>query len=228
VAEEERRAERVARNDHVFRRANDAIEATAERLGMAELLPFICECPDEGCSEIVRLTPEEYRAVRESPRRFLVAHGHQRASGEWGEVVAEHDRYLVEEKLGLAGELVEQLADSGDSPGGDDDPRSAERVRRISENEALFREVNDRIGELAGTFHLTLLDAVCECGDASCTERVALTRADYEAIRERKTRFAVLPGHEIADVEDVVAEGDGYLVIEKKAGLAAEVAAEEG
>jgi hypothetical protein len=43
-------------------------------------------------------------------------------------------------------------------------------------------------------------------------------------VRSVSTDFAVLPGHEVPDLEEVVARQDAFLVVRKKAG-AAEVAA---
>jgi len=101
-------AERVARNDATFRKANDAIEASAEELGI-EVVPFICECADEPCTELVLLQLEEYEAVRSDSTHFLNAVGHQTAAGPYGRVVERHDRYVVVEKLGRAAEIVEKL-----------------------------------------------------------------------------------------------------------------------
>ena len=100
-------AERVAKNDAVFRRANEQIERAAETYDV-EPAPFLCECADERCTEIVRLTLEEYEAVRSHPRRFLHAPGHE-SSGEHVRVVANRGNYLVVEKVGKAGEIAEEL-----------------------------------------------------------------------------------------------------------------------
>jgi hypothetical protein len=76
--------------------------------------------------------------------------------------------------------------------------------------------VNDRIEELAASFDLrdgfTIL---CECGSGRCSEPIALSKDDYEQLRRVPTHFAVLPGHEIPDVEQVVERHDGFLVVEK-------------
>jgi hypothetical protein len=63
-----------------FRRGNDAIARTAERLGFTEQpINFICECDDESCFEEVPLTLEEYHRLRgESP---VAAAGHVIARG---------------------------------------------------------------------------------------------------------------------------------------------------
>src|SRR6266568_2304233 len=72
------------------------------------------------------------------------------------------------------------------------------REERIGLNEAVFREVNERIENLAETFDLKTqsLDLICECGDGSCTERVTMSRAEYEQLRSDPHNFAVHPGHE--------------------------------
>jgi hypothetical protein len=99
-----------------------------------------------------------------------------------------------------------------------------EREARISLNEALFREVNERIEDLADKFNIGVLDAVCECGDAACAERIEISHEDYEAMRADPTRFAVVPGHELPDVEHVVERRKGYVVVAKDPGVPAEVA----
>ena len=51
---------------------------------------------------------------------------------------------------------------------------------------------------------------------------------DHGRVRDRAQRshdFAVLPGYEVPDLEEVVERNDAFLVVRKKAG-AAEVAAE--
>jgi hypothetical protein len=65
--------------------------------------------------------------------------------------------------------------------------------------------------------HLTArdIDFMCECADASCTGVLTLTPAEYEKLRSNSRRFAVLPGHEVDDVERVVETHSRYLVVEK-------------
>jgi hypothetical protein len=103
-----------------------------------------------------------------------------------------------------------------------------ERARRIGVNEAMFREVNERIESLAETFGLRghALDLICECGDVSCTEQIRMTSQDYEALRKEATLFAVYPGHEIPDFEEIVDRRDGYDVMRKREGEPAQVARE--
>jgi hypothetical protein len=57
----------------------------------------------------------------------------------------------------------------------------------------------------------------CECAASNCLERISLTLAEYEAIREHPNRFAVIPSdaHFFPDVEVVVEKTDRYWVVEK-------------
>lgn len=97
--------ERIARNNATFRDANEHISAAAGAYGMDAPVPFICECGDARCSEILRLTLEQYGEVRADSRHFLNVPGHQTAE----EIVAERDGYVVVEKVGRAGDIVESL-----------------------------------------------------------------------------------------------------------------------
>jgi hypothetical protein len=104
------------------------------------------------------------------------------------------------------------------------------RENRRAHNEALFREVNERIEEL--TTGLAdeseqdgSLGVVCECGRDGCTELIETTRAQYEAVRSDPRRFLVLPGHEHTDAAHIVERNSAFSVIEKLDG-AAEIAVE--
>jgi hypothetical protein len=100
------------------------------------------------------------------------------------------------------------------------------REERIGMNEAVFRDVNERIQDVATAFDLTSepLDLICECGDASCVARISLTRDDYEQLRSDPQLFAVAPGHVAPDVEEVVANRSGYDVVRKNKGVPREIA----
>jgi hypothetical protein len=102
-----------------------------------------------------------------------------------------------------------------------------DRERRIGRNEALFREVNERIERVSGALQTgsDTLTILCECGDPSCAEHVETTAAEYERIRNESTLFFVRPGHAKLDVEQVVEHHDQYDVVRKN-GEAAEVARE--
>src|SRR4051812_18188624 len=102
-------AERIGRNDAIFRNANEGISEVAEAEQIDGPLPFICECADPACREIVLIAAEEYTAIRNDPRWFLNVPGHEAAAQGWGQVVQRHDGYVVVEKIGPAGEVAEQL-----------------------------------------------------------------------------------------------------------------------
>jgi hypothetical protein len=102
----------------------------------------------------------------------------------------------------------------------------ATREERLAENEAIFREVNERVAEVGDKLGLAMVSAVCECANAGCTERFELSRRDYEGVRSFSNRFAVIPGHEKPDVETVIDRRAGYLIIEK-IGVGVEVAERE-
>ena len=94
---------------------------------------------------------------------------------------------------------------------------------RIAQNEALFREVNERVQELDRERQDAAdpgvqWEFVCECGQATCAEPVKMTRAEYEQVRSNPVHFAVLPGHEKPEVEKVRRRTDRFLVIEKVPG----------
>ena len=101
-----------------------------------------------------------------------------------------------------------------------------ERQRRIGLNEAVFREVNERINDLADEFGLESrpLDLVCECGDPNCVERITMSREEYEELRGNPMLFAVYSGHEAGDVEAVVDRRGGYDIVRKREGGPAELA----
>jgi hypothetical protein len=92
---------------------------------------------------------------------------------------------------------------------------------KAARNQALWREVNERIRAVAATSeHMEFL---CECADLDCTETLNLTVAEYERIRSSGVRFPIANGHDFPEVESVVEENDGYVVVQK-IGIAAEEA----
>ena len=100
------------------------------------------------------------------------------------------------------------------------------REERIGLNEAVFREVNERIENLAERFELQNepLDLVCECGDADCVRRISMTRAEYEQLRSDPRQFAVHPGHEYPDVEETVERRKGFDIVSKNEGIPEKIA----
>jgi hypothetical protein len=95
----ERTTERIQRNNQVFREANERIHAAAAEFDHElEKIPFLCECPVEDCVEIVRLTEEQYVAIRADPRHYMTAVGHEAAEAPIGQVVARNGGYVIVEK----------------------------------------------------------------------------------------------------------------------------------
>ena len=92
--------------------------------------------------------------------------------------------------------------------------------RRIAENEARFREINERLARDVNALTPAEdgpTDFVCECGATECTLTIALSIEEYRRVREDPLLFAVCPGHEIEDAEDVLATTDRYTVVRKHA-----------
>ena len=109
-------AERVARNDALFREANERILSAADSMELdhSEALPFLCECADESCTTVLQLSEDEYEAVRAHPTHFINARGHAANGGRWVRVLDEFDRYTVVEKIGAAAEIVAELDSRGE------------------------------------------------------------------------------------------------------------------
>jgi hypothetical protein len=101
------------------------------------------------------------------------------------------------------------------------------RQQRVAKNEALFRQVNERIEQINEKLEGdSESDFLCECGDDDCTEPVTLNLSEYEAVRSNPTHFVIVPGHDVIDVERVILETDRYAVVEKFLGEAGRIAVE--
>ena len=93
-----------------------------------------------------------------------------------------------------------------------------ERDERIAKNEALFRAANREIEEAdqeAGAGPDQSIEVLCECGRQGCGGVITLTVADYDGVHSQADRFVVIPGHESTQIEKVVEERSGYLVVDK-------------
>ena len=91
-----------------------------------------------------------------------------------------------------------------------------ERQRRLAQNEALFREVNERVEGVGRDFRSNIpYDFLCECANPDCTFRISLPPSVYESVRADSTQFIVLPLHYTPEVEDLVAEEETYWVVRK-------------
>jgi hypothetical protein len=98
--------------------------------------------------------------------------------------------------LGSHPEIVEQ-------------PARAERVYRTELdfkrlNEALARELREGDGHF-----------LCECANPHCTQPLHLSADDLAALHLEQGLFAIVPGHELPDLETVVLSNDRYAIVRK-------------
>jgi hypothetical protein len=98
---------------------------------------------------------------------------------------------------------------------------SEQRERRIGENEAYWRQVNELSPPAPGMMNLMF----CECGRLECRDRVPMTAEEYDEVRANSTTFLVVPGHALPEAEIVIETRDRFEVVEKR-GEAARVAVE--
>jgi hypothetical protein len=94
------------------------------------------------------------------------------------------------------------------------------RFARQARNEALFREVNERIADLGERAQAWSPDGtvefLCECGEeGGCGQRVRVPIPVYERVRAQDDRFVVRPGHETPEIERAVEWSDDYVVVDK-------------
>jgi hypothetical protein len=86
------------------------------------------------------------------------------------------------------------------------------REERAASNQTLFRQINERVSLV-----LPVGEWICECANDACTNKVAMSANEYEAIRSDGARFFVAPSdeHVWADVEVVTLRTAKYWVVEK-------------
>lgn len=101
------------------------------------------------------------------------------------------------------------------------------RDERLGLNEAIFRELNERLeglGRLGRLFGRDEpLDFLCECTKVTCAQRIEMSRKAYQAVRADDTHFALYPGHADTEIELVIESRPAYEVVAKR-GPAADVA----
>jgi hypothetical protein len=102
-----------------------------------------------------------------------------------------------------------------------------ERLERKARNEALIREVNERIVQVDKAAEEAnvgpeepFFEFLCECGGddgaLTCVEHVQMTIEEYEQVRSQDDRFAVYPGHEHEELEAMVARNERFVVVDKR------------
>jgi hypothetical protein len=112
---------------------------------------------------------------------------------------------------------------------GQDKPITASERRQI-ENEVVFRQMNEKVEKglkkldkmaKAEGYHTDLqvddmvLNFYCECSDENCHQRIPLTLKKYEELHDNRKKFIVIPGHEVAAIEKVVAKKSHYAEVKK-------------
>jgi hypothetical protein len=93
------------------------------------------------------------------------------------------------------------------------------KQERRARNEAIFREVNERVEEVSSRLSAlgdesALTGFVCECSREACAELVEITHAQYEAIRSDALRFLVRIGHEDLTLDRVVERHPAFFIVE--------------
>ena len=117
---DDERARELAVNESHSRTANERLRraALSYRFEADQRVPFVCECADRGCRELVMLSLEDYERVRAQPCWFLLVAGHEDAEAAHERIVEAENGYAIVEKLGAAGVLADRL-----------DPRRTSRPR---------------------------------------------------------------------------------------------------
>jgi hypothetical protein len=98
------------------------------------------------------------------------------------------------------------------------------REERVARNEVAARAINEAIEDADTRPDSSFIHVLCECGLEDCKRVLTITRPVYERIRSDPLQFVILPAHLIADVEDVVLESDGFLIVAKREGTPEEIA----
>jgi hypothetical protein len=76
--------------------------------------------------------------------------------------------------------------------------------------------VNDRIVELGEPLLLDaseLLWLICECPNDDCTKAMRMAPAEYEELRAASDLYAVVPGHECRETEEIVGATERYVLV---------------
>jgi len=99
------REERIARNESLFRAANEQIAGWEERVREDATEPYFCECGNPKCDEKVVLRASDYERVRSDSHRFFVVPGHEIPDVET--VIERHEDWAVIEKSPAVEDIVE-------------------------------------------------------------------------------------------------------------------------
>jgi hypothetical protein len=95
----------LAMNRARFRYSNERLRRTAAhiRFELTDRVPFLYECADRDCFEIVMLSLEEYDRLRSHPSWFLLVAGHEEDESAHERIVDAENGYAIVETIDPAG-----------------------------------------------------------------------------------------------------------------------------
>jgi hypothetical protein len=108
-----------------------------------------------------------------------------------------------------------------------DQARKIEDEVRAARNEAVLRDLNERLEAHNEWMREPLSEWVCECANDECTTPIELSIEEYESVRSDPTHFVVAPAKQHVDreIERIVERQPRYWVVEK-IGVGAQVSRE--
>ena len=101
------RQERLARNEAMFREANERMADWDEQHASSAVEPYFCECANPECGEHVDLRKADYERVRSDSRRFVIVPGHEVPDVET--VIERNEGWAIVEKTPDVAGTVEEL-----------------------------------------------------------------------------------------------------------------------
>jgi hypothetical protein len=103
--------ESAAQNESRYRALNERMEPhNAVHVWRDPPMPdWVCECASTACMKPVRLTLDEYEAVRATSTHFFVHPSEEHVSPAVERILERHDRYWVVEKIGEAATASAEL-----------------------------------------------------------------------------------------------------------------------
>lgn len=102
--------------------------------------------------------------------------------------------------------------------------------RPLVDNEVVFRQSNERVQKTLKNLQAkakkegypkklleknSSLYFYCECADENCHERIIMKPSKYEEIHQDRSQFIIIPGHQVASIEETVISTPKYTVVKK-------------
>jgi hypothetical protein len=98
----------------------------------------------------------------------------------------------------------------------------------VAENEADARYANENLEKTQDYLRSRgLLQIICECGRPGCGEVLAIKNEEYQEVRSDPTHFVISRDHLVPEVDRIVRESEGFLVVAKRRGAPEDIAKEE-